>query len=153
MGDKIKIFQINNLNQKIREIKMTKPKSFDILFDKLDKKFENFKDNFIIFTLLNNNEEIIIENDEQYKLSKDILYIRKKNEIDYSDKSMFEINYDKLSESNKIILDEKYSCFICTMKIKNENPYFCYKCQKLYHNKCLNEWQKERNLSGKRLKH
>ena len=64
--------------------------------------------------------------------------------MDYLDKSMFDINYDKLPESQKNILDEKFNCFICSMRIKNEKPYYCYKCQKLYHNECLKKWDEAR---------
>ena len=67
------------------------------------------------------------------------------------EKSMFDINYGKLPESHKTILNEKINCFICSMKIKNENPYFCYKCQKLYHNECLKEWDKARQTINKCL--
>ena len=67
------------------------------------------------------------------------------------EKSMFDINYDKLPESHKAILNEKINCFICSRKIKNENPYFCYKCQKLYHDKCLKEWDKARQSINKCL--
>ena len=33
---------------------------------------------------------------------------------------------------------------ICQEKIEKENPYFCYRCQKLFHNKCLYKWDKEK---------
>ena len=49
------------------------------------------------------------------------------------------MNYNKLSESKQDILDEKYNCYICNSNIKNENPYFCYICQKIFHEKCLKD--------------
>ena len=39
----------------------------------------------------------------------------------------------KLAESKQDILDEKYNCNICTIIIKKEKPYLCYKCQKIFH--------------------
>ena len=68
------------------------------------------------------NKETPIKNDD-YKLSKDILLIRSAMELD---QSLFSINYNKLSESKQIILDDKYSCFICSIIVKNEKPLFCY---------------------------
>ena len=151
MEERIKIILLDNSNKNISETKIRKPNSYDKLLDKLEQKIKDFKENYVIFILSQNNNELIIDSDNQYKLVKDILYIRNINNIEYPQKSMFEVNYDKLSESNKVILDEKYNCFICSMKIKNEKPYFCYKCQKLYHNKCLKEWDKARKTMHKLL--
>ena len=67
------------------------------------------------------------------------------------EQSSFEINYNKLSESKKELIDEKYNCFICSIIINNENPLFCYKCQKIYHEKCLKEWDKIRKLQNQKL--
>ena len=152
MAERIKIILLDNSNQKISGIKIAKPNSYGKLLDKLERKIKDFKLNYLIFLLSENNYEIIIDSDKQYLLVKDILYIRKINNIDVPEKSMFEINYGKLSESNKAILDEKYNCFICSMKIKNEKPYFCYKCQKLYHDNCLKEWDKARKSMHKFFK-
>ena len=53
------------------------------------------------------------------------------------DLSLFQINYNKLPESSQEKLDEKYNYILCEIIIKNENPYLCYKCQKIFHEKCL----------------
>ena len=61
-----------------------------------------------------------------------ILFIREKNKKDLK-QSLFEINYNKLSESKRDILDDKYNCILCLILIKNENPFLFYKCQKKFH--------------------
>ena len=35
--------------------------------------------------------------------------------------------------------------------IKHENPFFCYSCQKLFHHKCLENWDKQRHQQHKNL--
>ena len=65
--------------------------------------------------------------------------------------SLFERNYNQLSESKRDILDEKYSCFICQQIIKKEAPLFCYQCQKICHEKCLSEWDKKMKIQNKDL--
>jgi len=53
------------------------------------------------------------------------------------------MNYDKLSESKQEILDDNFNCILCFIIIKNEKPYLCYKCQTIYHQKCLKDWDKK----------
>ena len=151
MDDMLKIFIINKFYEKTSEFKIKKPKTFEKLLEKLSYKFKDIKENYIIFIKSRNNEEIIINNDQSYNLSKNILYVKEISTNDYSEKSMFDINFEQLPESNRIILEEKYNCFICSMKVKNEKPFFCYKCQKIYHDKCLNKWKLERNKFGECL--
>ena len=67
------------------------------------------------------------------------------------EKSIFSLNYDKLSESAQDILDEKFNCNICSIIIKNQKPYFCYKCQKIFHEKCLKDWDNKCKLQNKNL--
>ena len=59
------------------------------------------------------------------------------------DQSLFQINYNKLPESSQEKFDEKYNCILCEIIIKNENPYLCYKCQKIFQEKCLKDWDNE----------
>ena len=56
--------------------------------------------------------------------------------------SNFDINYNKLSESKKEIIDDQFGCLICAKSVKNEKPLLCYNCQKIYHRKCLEEFDK-----------
>ena len=66
-------------------------------------------------------------------------------------KSDDEIFYNNLPESERDKLDEKYNCFICSEKIKNEKPLFCYICQKIFHNNCLKNWGIKKNLQNEEL--
>ena len=137
---KINLFLLDDLNNKIGEVNIVKPNSFQDLINVLKSKIKYLPELYEIFIIdKNNNEEII--NDEKYNIIDDILFIRKIN-TNNLDKSIFHINNDKLSESGQEILDEKYSCLLCTIIIKNENPYLCYNCQKLFHEKCLKDWDK-----------
>ena len=90
-----------------------------------------------------------IDNDEQYKLCKDILLIR---EIEPNiSQSIFTMNYNKLSESKQEILDEKYCCQICKIFIKQEKPLICYRCQKIFHQKCLTDWDNKKKSQNQKL--
>ena len=145
---RINIFLLDNENNTKEEINMIKPKSYQEFLDKLNKKIP---ENYELFIIGKNYEEIKINNEEIYKTIEDIIFIR---EIDKNilEQSLFQKNYNILSESKQIVLDEKYNCILCSMIIKNEYPYFCYICQKIFHENCLNNWDKkckeeEKNLS------
>ena len=90
------------------------------------------------------NKEIIINNNEVYKTIKDIVCVRNNENENYLEQSLFTKIYEKLSESEQDILDEKYNCCVCNSRISDENPYFCYICQKIFHEKCLKIWEKKR---------
>ena len=47
------------------------------------------------------------------------------------------------------MLDEKYNCILCTNLIKKEKPYICYQCQKIFHEKCLKDWDNKWKLHHK----
>ena len=150
MSNKIDIFLLDDSNNTIEEINIEKPRTYQLLLIEIKNKFHNLSENFIIFYLSQNNKEVIINNNNVFQLSKEILFIRpiKNNNLE---QSLFQMNYDQLSESKKDILDEKYNCFICKTLIKKEKPYFCYICQKIYHIQCLEHWnnvkqQKHLNL-------
>ena len=145
----INIKLLNNSNEIIQDLYIIKPKTYQNLLSKLKAKFRYLPKYFITFIRKNNNE-IIIKNNENYNLIRKVLFIREIN-YNYSEQSSFEINYNKLSESKKELLDEKYNCSICSMIIKKENPLFCYNCQKIYHEKCLKDWDKIRKLQNKKL--
>ena len=146
---KISIFLLDDSNNTIREESLIKPKSFQDLKKILKTKLENLQECYEVFIINKNNEEEKINN-ENYDKIEDILFIRKINKSILG-KSIFQINYDNLDETNKEILDEKYNCLLCAIIIKNENPYFCYKCQKLYHVKCLKEWDKNCKAQDNKL--
>ena len=130
---KMNIFILDNLDNLKEEITINKPKTYQELLKYLSNKNELYE----IFMYDDNNNKIIINNEDIYKLIKDIIFIKEINKDDL-EKSIFSINYDKLSESKQDILDEKYNCNICSIIIKNENPYLYYKCQKIFHEKIIN---------------
>ena len=41
------------------------------------------------------------------------------------------------------------NCNICTIIIKNEKPYLCYICQKIFHEKCLKDYDNKCKLQNK----
>ena len=150
MSDKIYLCLLDNLNNIVEESYIIKPMMFPELLDIIPKKFKNLSEYYNIFFLSENNNEIIINNDDEYKLSNDILFIRE-FKIENMKKSMFEKNYNKLSQSKQEILDEKYNCLLCNENIKKEKPLFCYKCQKIFHKKCLEIWAKKRKSQNQEL--
>ena len=72
-----------------------------------------------------------ISNNEEYKLIKDSIFI-KKIEYKHLDQSVYQINYEKLSESKQDILDEKYNCYSFLTAIKNEKPFFVIYTKKYF---------------------
>ena len=129
---KINIFILDNLDNEKEEMVINKPKSYQELLKNLNQKYKLYE----IF-IFDNINKILINHEDKYKKVEDIIFIK---EIDNLEKSLFSINYDKLSESKQDIIDEKYNCKICSIIIKNEKPYLCYKCQKIFHEKCLKDW-------------
>ena len=79
---------------------------------------------------------------------KNIIFIK---EVDNVEQSIFSKNCNKLSESKQEILDYKYNCQICSNIIKNEKPYLCYKCQKIFHETCLKAWDNRCKSQNKTL--
>ena len=144
------VFLLDDLNNTKEQIKIIKPKNYKQLLKQIKQKLKNISEYYEIFIIDKNNKEFKIDNEENYKKIENILFIR---EIDENllEKSMFEINYDKLSESKQEILEQKFNCNICSIIIKKEKPYLCYKCQKIFHEKCLKEWDKQCQLQNKTL--
>ena len=138
--------KLDNLDNLKEELTIYKPKRYQELQRYLDNKIELYE----IFIYDNNNNKIIKINEDKYKLIKDIIFIKEINKDDLG-KSMFSINYNKFSETKKEKLEEKYTCNTCTNLIKNEKPFLCYKCQKIFHEKCLKDWDNECKLQNKIL--
>ena len=144
------VFVVDNLKNIKEELKIEKPRNYKHLLELLLSKIKNIPQSYEIFILDKDNKEIIINNDDQFQNIKDILFIREieKNNLKLS---LFSKNLNELSESKKEILSEKYSCLFCSKIIKNEDPIFCYKCQKVFHKKCLEDWDKKCKEQNKNL--
>ena len=150
MSEKIVCLLLNESNIPFEEININRPKTYNDLILILRKNCKNLPKYYYIFYQSDNNKEIIINNNEEYKQSKDILFIRKK-EVKNLSESIFSLNYNILSEAKQDILDNKYACNICNLIIKDENPLFCYRCQKIFHQKCLEQWDKKKKLLKQNL--
>ena len=146
----IDLIFLDNSNNIIEEGNVIKPEKYQQLLKILTEKFKNKSEYNEIFIIDKNNKEIKIANEENFYLIEDMLFIR---EIDREilKKSIFEMNYNRLSESKREVLDEKYNCILCSIIVKNEKPYFCYQCQKIFHEKCLKDWDKKCQLQNKIL--
>ena len=147
---KLGIFLLDNLNQVSEEIKIKKPKNYEQLLKQLDNKYKNIEKNYELFILNNDNKETIINNEGKYDTIDDILFLREKNKKNIS-KSLQELYPSLISESKRETSDEKYSCILCSIIIKNEKPFLCYKCQKIFHAKCLKEWDEKCKLQNRSL--
>ena len=143
MSEKLNLLLLDISNNLLKEKQVQRPKLFDELLYIIHNNFKIIRENYNIFYLSENYEEKMIYNDKQYQLSNDIIYIKEIN--------LYENIYDKLSESKNDILDEKYNCYICSENIKKEKPYFCYKCQKIFHKNCLKDWDKKRKAQNDKL--
>ena len=141
---------LDHEDKAIEDKEIIKPKTYEELLVQLKRNFEKLPEYFEIFSLDEKNEEKKIKNEETFNLMKDVLFIREINGHSIK-QSIFQQNYDQLSESRQEVLDEKYNCIFCSITIKNENPYFCYQCQKIYHEKCLKEWDNMKKLQNEKL--
>ena len=141
---KLHIIVYDNLDKEKEKKIINKPKTFQELLRYLSNENKLYE----IFVYDKNYNKVIINNEDKYKIIREIIFIKEKDNLD---KSIFSINYDKLTSSKQELLDEKYSCNICLFIIKNENPYLCYKCQNIFHEKCLKDWDNKCKLQNKIL--
>ena len=144
------IFILDESNNTKSELKLIKPKTYNEFLNQIKLKCQIIPENYDIYFFDEKNTEIKINNEINYHKIKDILFIREINK-NALEQSIFDINYNKLSESKQDILDEKYNCILCAIIIKNENPYLCYKCQKIFHEKCLKDWNNKCKAQNKKL--
>ena len=150
MSENLYIVLIDELFNFNKEIKIERPKAYNLLLVEIEKNFKLMPLCYQAFYLSENYKEIEINNNKTYRLSKDIVFIREIKVIDL-DESLFEKNYNKLTEEKQEKLDDKFNCLICNIAIKNENPYFCYECQKIFHIKCLEDWNSKRKIKNQEL--
>ena len=118
----IEVYILDKSNNIKGEVIIERPNSYIKLLETIRKDLK-IQYNILIFILDQNNNAIEIYNEEKYKLVEDILFIRE-IENDIFGQSLYEFNYNRLSETNQQILDEKYNCILCQVVIKNEKPYY-----------------------------
>ena len=146
----ISIFFLDN-SKNIKEEKIiTKSNNYHLFLEEIKQKFKDLPIYYEIYTLDKKEKEIIIKDEESFKKLGEILFIREANKEKLK-MSLFDMAYNRLSESKREILYEKFSCLICSNIIKNENPYLCYICQKIFHENCLNNWDKQCKSQNKNL--
>jgi len=150
MMKNLQIFLLDNLGNTKNEISVIKPKTYEELLELLKQKFKNISEYYELFIIDKNNQEIKINTEGKFELIEGILFIRE-IEDKLLEISIFEKNYNELSESKQEILDEKFNCLLCSIIIKKENPYLCYKCQKIFHEKCLKDWDTKCKSQNKSL--
>ena len=143
---KINVILFDTTNKFKKEIRISKPKSYQLLLNHIKNRFK-YK-YFEVYTLEEKDEIIKIDNEEKYKSINNLLVIR---EIDTNElrQSTFKQNFNELTESRQSILGVKYNCAICLIMIENENPFFCYQCQNIFHEKCLKDFDKKCKLENK----
>jgi len=143
MSETLDLILLDELNKIVnKKLGIERPKSFNELLSFINNSFKELEEDYIIFYKTQDNNIILINNNEDYLSSKGMLFIQN---IEKIRQSTFTYNYEKLPESRQIILDEKYVCSLCFEKIKIEKPLFCYVCQKIYHKKCLENWDIKRS--------
>ena len=141
MEVELDLLLLDNSNNIIEERIVQKPNTCNELKIAIKNNLIKLPKYYEIFYNDENNNKKIINNDEEYKLSKDVLFIKESKDDDKAKDSIYELNYDKLSESKQDLLDDIYNCNICQVNIKGEEkPLLCYRCQKLFHKKCLENW-------------
>ena len=99
---KLDIFLLDNSNKTREELSITKPKTYQELLKKLNQKYQNIS-NYDLFIFDDKNNEMKITDESDYKILDNILLIREKKR-DNLEQSIFDINYNKLSESKQDIL-------------------------------------------------
>ena len=143
MAQEMDIFLIDDSNNPIEALYIEKPKNFHEFISEIKKYFDNLPTHYVIFYTGDDNRDVIIHNENDYYKIHDIVFIKKIVPSNLG-KSLFTRNYEKLPEPQKEKYSLKYTCTICSDLIKNENPLFCYVCQKIFHHECLESWAKQR---------
>ena len=135
---KLDIYLLDNLNFIVDEISINKPRTYRELESTIVQKIKNLPKSYDKF-IYRNKQEILINQIHKYKDVNDLLFIRD-NDNNNLKRSKYDIIMDLLPSSKQQKLDLKFNCTNCLEVVKNENPYLCYKCQKIFHEKCLKDW-------------
>ena len=101
----VNIYLLDESNIQKEELNLKKPTNYIDLLNQLEEKIENMPEQYEIFIIDKNYLEIKIKNQENFELIEDTLFIR---EIDKNilGKSLFQKNFEKLSDSKQDILSE-----------------------------------------------
>ena len=147
---RIGIFILDESNNIKEEINIIKPETYIDLLTHLDKKYKNLSEYYELFIISQNKKKIIINNEEAFSKIDDIIFIRNidPNKIN---QSFISKNCNILPQTKIEQYEENYNCILCSVIINNENPYLCYKCQKIFHEQCLKEWNEKCKLQNKIL--
>ena len=150
MSKNLKIILVDDDLKEIKQFIMPKPKLFEEVQAFIEK---NISKNTIILNNLGNDKYIVkTQKDYEYASYYNQIYVRKiESGSEDLTLSLFTRNLNKLPESKQDIITEKYTCSICLELIKDENPFFCYVCQKIFHHKCLENWEKQQKEKNKKL--
>ena len=150
MSTELKVILLDDNLKEIKEYRLPKPKLFSDLKTFLEKNIS--KNIFVLTSLGEYKKEILNQPNYEYASNYNKIYVRKiESGFDNLKESKFTRNLNKLPESKQDIIIEKYSCSICLELIKNEKPYFCYVCQKIFHHKCLEIWERQQKEKNKKL--
>ena len=136
----------NNIKE---DITIIKQKFSGELLQQIIQKFKDPPENYEIFILDKNNNQIKIDNEAKYNLIKDILFIRESENL--LEESTFQLNYNRLPEFKQDLLEKKFKCIMCLEIVKKEKPYLCNKCEQIFHEKCLKDWDKTCKLQNNNL--
>ena len=138
---KVKNILLDKSNNLIEQINIIKPNTYTELIKAINNNFKNLSKPYNIYYQNEKGNQYNITNNEEYKLSKDILYVHKVQ--DNLGQSLFSLNNNQLSESKQEILEERYCCNLCEMIMKDEKPLLCYRCQNIFHQNCLENWNNQ----------
>ena len=147
---RIDIFLLDGSNNIKEELNIKKPNTYNELITKLSKNYNNITEKYELLIFSESNEEIIINNDETFNKIDDLIFIRHIDAIS-SNLSIIDKYCNLFSKSKFDLSEEKYMCILCSIIINNENPFLCYKCQKILHEKCLKEWNEKCKSQNKIL--
>ena len=150
MSKELKVILVDDNLKEIKQLRLPKPKLFSDLKTFLEKNIS--KNIFVLTNLGESKREVVNQSDYEYASYYNKIYVRKIESGGGNLKeSIFTRNLNKLPESKQDIIIEKYSCSICLELIKNEKPYFCYVCQKIFHHKCLEIWERQQKEKNQKL--
>ena len=145
----INIVLLDKSNNIKEDITIIKQKFSGELLQQIIQKFKDPPENYEIFILDKNNNQIKIDNEAKYNLIKDILFIRESENL--LEESTFQLNYNRLPEFKQDLLEKKFKCIMCLEIVKKEKPYLCNKCEQIFHEKCLKDWDKTCKLQNNNL--